>query len=217
MGSRSRARVELRKRSNESRCEVFVEQELHVGRKSTNLRSRSAANTRTSDTVMRSPRMHGLPLRLPGSIVILSRQSMSSHHNRILARPRGGPERTMGGVRRTRGAVMPAAWARPWTSARRTHPRGGSGQEPVDSPSPRWDHGGEMKVHELEKAVLKLNPSARGRLAEKLLRSLETLSAAENRELWAEEAKRRDAELDEHPNQSRSAEDVLRDARSRLS
>ena len=74
-----------------------------------------------------------------------------------------------------------------------------------------------MKVHELEKAVLKLDPSARARLAEKLLRSLETLSAAENEELWAEEAKRRDAELDEDPSQSRSAEDVLRDARSRLS
>lgn len=73
-----------------------------------------------------------------------------------------------------------------------------------------------MKADDLEKAALSLDPPKRAELAEKLLRSLETLSDAENSELWAEEAQRRNAELDQDPSQSRSAEDVLRDARSRL-
>jgi hypothetical protein len=46
---------------------------------------------------------------------------------------------------------------------------------------------------------------------------LETLSPAESDELWAEEARRRDAELDADQSQARPAEGVLRDARSRLS
>ena len=53
-----------------------------------------------------------------------------------------------------------------------------------------------MKLEELEAAALKLDAKARARLAERLLSSLETLSDAENAQLWAEEAQRRDAELD---------------------
>ena len=59
-----------------------------------------------------------------------------------------------------------------------------------------------MKLEELEAAALELDARARARLAESLLSSLETLSDAENAQLWAEEAQRRD--------------EVLRDARSRL-
>jgi hypothetical protein len=73
-----------------------------------------------------------------------------------------------------------------------------------------------MKVQEVEEAALRLEPRARARLAEKLLRSLETLSDAENAALWAEEAARRDAELDADPNLARPAEDVLRAAWSKL-
>ncbi len=73
-----------------------------------------------------------------------------------------------------------------------------------------------MKPEELEAAALKLDPKARARLAESLLASLETLSDAENAKLWAEEAQRRDAELDQDADLARPAADVLRDARSRL-
>jgi len=73
-----------------------------------------------------------------------------------------------------------------------------------------------MTLEELEAAALKLDPKARARLAESLLASLETLSDAENARLWAEEAQRRDAELDKDSGLARPAADVMRDARSRL-
>ena len=73
-----------------------------------------------------------------------------------------------------------------------------------------------MKLEELEAAALELDARARARLAESLLSSLETLSDAENAQLWAEEAQRRDAELDKAADQARPADEVLRDARSRL-
>ena len=53
-----------------------------------------------------------------------------------------------------------------------------------------------MSVEEIEAQALKLGPKARARLAGKLLESLEDLSDEENEQLWAEEAERRDAELD---------------------
>ena len=52
-----------------------------------------------------------------------------------------------------------------------------------------------MDLQTLETEALKLTPNARARLAEKLLQSLETLSEAENEQLWAEEAQRRHQEL----------------------
>ncbi len=70
-----------------------------------------------------------------------------------------------------------------------------------------------MGIDEIEAEALKLDPSARARLAEKLLESLETLSDEENQRLWAEEAERRDADWDAAPGTSRPATDVLRDAR----
>lgn len=70
------------------------------------------------------------------------------------------------------------------------------------------------ELDELEARVLKLDLRSRARLAERLLHSLETLSDAENAQLWAEEAERRDAELDANPSMGIPAEDVMRDARS---
>ena len=73
-----------------------------------------------------------------------------------------------------------------------------------------------MTVEELESAAMKLDARSRARLAERLLRSLEALSDAENEKLWAEEARRRDEELDQDPSLAQPADEVRSDARSRL-
>jgi hypothetical protein len=73
-----------------------------------------------------------------------------------------------------------------------------------------------MTIEELEAEVLKLNPSLRARLADKLLRSLEALSDAQNERLWAEEALRRHEEL-ETGAAARAAKEVFRDVRKQLS
>ncbi len=72
----------------------------------------------------------------------------------------------------------------------------------------------KKQTEKLQAEALKLEPKDRARLAEKLLRSLETLSDDENAELWLAEAKRRDAEMDADPAQTRSIGIVLHDARS---
>jgi hypothetical protein len=71
-----------------------------------------------------------------------------------------------------------------------------------------------MSTDELEREALKLSPSDRARLAERLLESLESLTDEENARLWAEEAARRDAAWSD-PD-ARTAADTFRDARSRL-
>jgi len=73
-----------------------------------------------------------------------------------------------------------------------------------------------MSIEEIEAQVLKLDPKARARLAEKFLESLETLSEQETEALWAEEADRRDADWDSASGSARPAADVLRDARAKL-
>lgn len=73
-----------------------------------------------------------------------------------------------------------------------------------------------MDLEELEAEALKLSPDLRARLAETLLQSLEALSDAENERLWAEEALRRHNELETGAATVRSADDMFRDARSRL-
>jgi hypothetical protein len=73
-----------------------------------------------------------------------------------------------------------------------------------------------MDVRELETEVLKLDAKSRARLANKLLKSLEESSEEEVSRLWAEEAQRRDAEMDADPESELPAEDVFRDARSRF-
>ena len=62
-----------------------------------------------------------------------------------------------------------------------------------------------MSLNELEAEALKLDPKARARLAGKLLESLENLSEEENTRLWAEEAQRRDVEMDADSGSSCSA------------
>ena len=71
-----------------------------------------------------------------------------------------------------------------------------------------------MRTEELEHEALKLAPRDRARLAERLLRSLESLTDDENSVLWVEESQRRDAAWDDAV--ARPATDVLKDARTRL-
>ena len=73
-----------------------------------------------------------------------------------------------------------------------------------------------MTLEELETEALKLNPASRARLASKLLHSLEALSEAEIERLWAEEALRRNEEMEKGVVAARPAEDVIREARARL-
>ena len=73
-----------------------------------------------------------------------------------------------------------------------------------------------MSIDELEAEALKLSPQARAKLAGKLLESLEGLSEEENRQLWAEEAQRRDADLEAAPDKARPADAVFREARAKL-
>lgn len=72
-----------------------------------------------------------------------------------------------------------------------------------------------MTMEELEAQVLKLSPTERAKLAARLLRSLEVLTDAENERLWAEESLRRHDEI-KAGSTTRPANEVLRDARSRL-
>lgn len=73
-----------------------------------------------------------------------------------------------------------------------------------------------MTPKELETEALQLNPTARARLAKKLLNSLEALSEVEVERLWAEEAERRNEQIARGVVEARRAEDVIRDARARL-
>jgi len=74
-----------------------------------------------------------------------------------------------------------------------------------------------MSPEEFERKALDLDRRSRAILAEKLIRSLEGLSDAENDELWAEEALRRHEELEAGRASSRPADQVFREARERLS
>lgn len=69
---------------------------------------------------------------------------------------------------------------------------------------------------EIERAALQLEPRSRAKLAERLLASLDSLTEAEIRELWAVEAERRDTEIDMGAETTRPAAEVFRDARTRL-
>jgi hypothetical protein len=73
-----------------------------------------------------------------------------------------------------------------------------------------------MSIEEIEAEALKLDPKSRARLAGRLLESLEELSEAENGRVWAEEAQRRDREMDEDQSPGIPAADVFRDARAKL-
>jgi putative addiction module component (TIGR02574 family) len=74
-----------------------------------------------------------------------------------------------------------------------------------------------MRFEDLEATVLQLDPKARARLATRLLQSLEEFSDEELVQVWAEEARRRDANLDADPDTGIPAEQAFREARSHLS
>jgi putative addiction module component (TIGR02574 family) len=71
-----------------------------------------------------------------------------------------------------------------------------------------------MKMTDLENEVLKLDPPARARLAEVLLRSLDELSESEVEALWLDEAERRERAWDAGEIEGISAEQVMRGLRS---
>ena len=73
-----------------------------------------------------------------------------------------------------------------------------------------------MSIEELEAAALRLDARARARLAGRLLESLDELTPEENARLWAEEAERRSTALETGALTERPAEDVFRDAQSRI-
>ncbi|HMQ24240.1 MAG TPA: addiction module protein [Planctomycetota bacterium] len=73
-----------------------------------------------------------------------------------------------------------------------------------------------MTEAELESVALGLPPKDRARLAERLLASLEDLSAAEREDLWVEEALHRDGEVEANPSLARSSSDVFAAARDRI-
>ena len=75
----------------------------------------------------------------------------------------------------------------------------------------------DMTINEVEAAALSLDLSGQAALAEKLLRSLEDLSQEEIEQLWADEALRRDQELDAGKAKARDGEEVLRELRTRFS
>ena len=73
-----------------------------------------------------------------------------------------------------------------------------------------------MDEKALEKEALSLVPQERAKLAQRLLRSLEDLSADELDEVWLVEADRRARELDRGEVQAIPADEVRRKARALL-
>jgi len=67
-----------------------------------------------------------------------------------------------------------------------------------------------------ETQALRLLPQERAALAEHLIASLDSLDDSENERLWIEEADRRYQEYKRGNISARSAEDVLRDARTAI-
>lgn len=73
-----------------------------------------------------------------------------------------------------------------------------------------------MTLKNIEKKALELNAKSRAKLANKLLSSLEDLSEAEIEKLWAEEALRRNDEIEKGKVKLRSSDEVFTEARKRF-
>ena len=71
-----------------------------------------------------------------------------------------------------------------------------------------------MDIHQLEAEALRMDPKSRAKLAGTLLSSLEGLSEDEVTQVWAEEAQRRDAEMNADPHSELPAEGVFREISS---
>jgi putative addiction module component (TIGR02574 family) len=69
---------------------------------------------------------------------------------------------------------------------------------------------------DLESEVLQLPATARARLAERLLASLDAETDPQNEQLWLAEAERRLDELESGSAKGISADQVIADARSKL-
>ncbi len=72
------------------------------------------------------------------------------------------------------------------------------------------------EFEECEAQALKLTPKERAALAEHLIASLDSIDDSENERLWLEEADKRYREYKKGGISARSAENVLRDARSAI-
>lgn len=74
----------------------------------------------------------------------------------------------------------------------------------------------DMNIEAIEQEALRLQPSERAKLAQKLLLSLDPLSEAETEQAWLDEAERRAHELDEGLVQPVPASEVRRRAQALL-
>jgi len=72
------------------------------------------------------------------------------------------------------------------------------------------------ELMECEAQALQLPPPQRATLAEHLIASLDKIDDAQNENLWIEEADRRYQEYKKGSISARSADDVLRDARTAI-
>jgi len=73
-----------------------------------------------------------------------------------------------------------------------------------------------LKVHELEKEALRLDPRERALLAEHLISSLDADEDPDVERLWIEEAERRYKEYKQGGVKGKPAEMVLREARAKF-
>jgi putative addiction module component (TIGR02574 family) len=73
-----------------------------------------------------------------------------------------------------------------------------------------------MNARLIEKEALELPIDKRAKLAQRLLESVDELSAAEAEKLWAQEAARRAREIDEGKVQLVSSEELERRMRTRF-
>jgi putative addiction module component (TIGR02574 family) len=72
------------------------------------------------------------------------------------------------------------------------------------------------ELMECEAQALQLPPPQRATLAKHLIASLDKIDDAQNEELWLEEADRRYQEYKKGSISARSADDVIRDARTAI-
>ena len=73
-----------------------------------------------------------------------------------------------------------------------------------------------MDPEQLEAEALKLEPSLRARLAERLFMSLDSSSEGEWNKLWVSEALHRNTEMDANPSVGIPADEVFRKAYSKF-
>jgi len=92
----------------------------------------------------------------------------------------------------------------------------GVGSEDIENLITRPVEEAVSSVKNIEKKALELNAKSRAKLANKLLSSLEDLSEAEIQKLWAEEAIRRNDEIEKGKVKLRSSDEVFTEARKRF-